>query len=147
MGLAANFSVEFSLSTLGPVGGFGSNIFGGIFAKYFGASCWVWQEHVRWNLWLSALGPVGGFGSEIVGGISAKYFGDTGGVLSAKFSVAIFAKYFGTSGGGSEIFGGIFTKYFGADGWSDSEFFSGIFAKYIGASGWVWQRNCRWIFC
>ena len=44
MGLAATVSVDFSLSTLGPVGGLGNYFFNGIFAKY--------------------IGPVNGFGSD-----------------------------------------------------------------------------------
>ena len=52
MGLAAKFTVQMSLSTLGPVGGRGSELFGGI-------------SH-------SVVGPVGRFGSEVFGGIVAK---------------------------------------------------------------------------
>ena len=50
VGVAANFSVEFSLSTLGPVGGFGSELFGGIVAKYCGAGGWAWQRNVQRNV-------------------------------------------------------------------------------------------------
>ena len=38
VGLAATFSVEMLLNTLGPVGGFGSEIVGVYFGKYFWAS-------------------------------------------------------------------------------------------------------------
>ena len=105
VGLAAKFSVELSLSTLGPVGGFGSEIVGGIVAKYFKASG-GWQRNFRckfrWVLWgqwvglaavfwvefsLSTLGPVGEGDSEIFVGNFAKYMGATGGRLAVTFSV------------------------------------------------------------
>ena len=68
VGLAAKCSVEFSLSTLGPVGwlgsdffdqivakyvgavdGFGSGFLCGVFAEYFGASGKAWKRNVRWS--------------------------------------------------------------------------------------------------
>ena len=91
-GLAAIFLVELSLSTFRPVGGSGieilggivgrggSDIFGGIFAKYFGASGRGLAAKFSVEFSLSILGPVGGFGSKVFGGIVAKYFGASRGI-------------------------------------------------------------------
>ena len=95
VGLAAKCSGECSLSTLAPVGGFGSEICG---------------EH---------FGPVGGLGSEFVGGIFAKYCGGNERGLAAIFSVEFSLSTLGPVGGlGSNIFGEIVAKYFGARGWA-----------------------------
>ena len=69
--LAANLSVELSLSTLGPVGTIGSELFlgnfavgggneffGGIFAKYSGASEGSWQRIFQGNFVVRGLGFV-----------------------------------------------------------------------------------------
>ena len=47
VGLSAIFSVNVSLSTLGPMDGLGSELLGEIIAKYFRASGWPWQRFVR----------------------------------------------------------------------------------------------------
>ena len=75
MGLAATFSVEFSLSSLEPVGGFGSELFDGFFAKYFYGQWVGLAAKCSVAFSLSTLGPVGGFGSDFFGGIFAKYSG------------------------------------------------------------------------
>ena len=102
MGLAANCSVAFSLSTLGPVAGFGSNIFCGIFATYFRASGWVWQHNCWWNfryvLW----------GQWVV--LTAKFSLSTLGLLPAKHSATFSLSTLRPVGGvGSELV----PKYFG----------------------------------
>ena len=75
--MAAKLSVEVSLSMLGPEGRFGSGIFGGICAKYFGGNGGV-ASTFSVEFSLRTLEPVDGFGSEMFGGIVAKYFGASG---------------------------------------------------------------------
>ena len=94
--MAAKFSVDFSLSTLGA-GGVGSDFFGVLFAKSF------------WGQWWG--------GSEIFGRIIAKYL-EVG--LAAKFSVE-----FSVSGGGvaanASVEFSLSTS--GASGWVWQRFF------------------------
>ena len=92
--LAANFLGEILLSALGPVGGLGSEFFGGNFAKYLRASGRA-------------------FDSKLFGGNFAKYHGATGGavggLLTANFSGEILLSTLGPVGGlGSELFRGNF---------------------------------------
>ena len=77
--------MEFSLSTLGPVGGFDSKIFSRIFAKYYGASGGGLAAMFSVEFSLSTLGPVGAVGSEFFSEIFAKYFGASEGVWQRIF--------------------------------------------------------------
>ena len=48
-GLGSEIFGGICVKHLGAVGRFGSEVFGRIFAKYFGASCgWAWQRNLQW---------------------------------------------------------------------------------------------------
>ena len=63
MEVAATCSGICLLNTLGSVGGLGSEMFGGMFAKYFGASRGGGATKLSVEFSLSSLGPVEGFGN------------------------------------------------------------------------------------